>query len=233
MESLIIVLLLCLVGTVAAVLWLGYRLMRVRVETVTERERGSEQWRRQLEADVVRREEARFAQWRERELATLVARAQREALVEAHERFQHWRQQDLQIVRRQQRELAWREARRALAEWKSEQEKRIRQDAVQRSQSVTVGKVTEHLVPHLPSFPFNPKDVRFLGSPIDLIVFDGLSEEEQNGVRQVIFLEIKTGASTLTRRERWVRDAVRAGRVQWMEWYGDKEPPIQARGLFE
>lgn len=233
METIVIVLLLCLVAAVGGLLSLGYRLMRLRLERETGGEQGREQWRRQMEAEVVRREEARFAQWRERELAALVARAQREALLEAHERFEQWRQQDLVTVRRQQRELAWREARRALAEWKSDQEKRIRQDAVQRSQSVTIGKITEHLVPHLPSFPFNPKDVRFLGSPIDLIIFDGLNEEERNGLRQVVFLEIKTGVSALTRRERWVRDAVRAGRVQWMEWYGDKVPPIQDPGLFE
>jgi hypothetical protein len=49
----------------------------------------------------------------------------------------------------------------------------IRADAVQRSQAVTMGKVHEQLIPYLPDFPYNPKDVRFLGGPIDLVVFEG------------------------------------------------------------
>src|SRR5438045_7810590 len=59
--------------------------------------------------------------------------------------------------------------------WKARYTQAIRQDAVQRSQAVTAGKVHEQLVPYLPEFGFNPKDARFLGSPVDLLVFDGLS----------------------------------------------------------
>lgn len=92
-------------------------------------------------------------------------------------------------------------------------EKEIREDAAKRSQSVTIGKVTEHLVPYLPDFAYNPKDARFLGSPIDFIVFEGLSEGE---VRSVVFVEVKTGeGSSLSARERQVRNAVQDKRVSW------------------
>jgi len=98
--------------------------------------------------------------------------------------------------------------------WKARYTQAIRQDAVQRSQAVTSGKVHEQLVPYLPEFGFNPKDARFVGSPVDLLVFDGLDEGE---LRRVVFLEIKTGGSTLTGRERQVRDVVRARQVTWEE----------------
>jgi predicted Holliday junction resolvase-like endonuclease len=98
--------------------------------------------------------------------------------------------------------------------WKARYTATIREDAVQRSQAVTAGKVHEQLIPYLPAFPYNPKDVRFLGSPVDLVVFDGLAEGR---VRRVVFLEVKTGRSGLTSRERCVRDAVRAGEVEWAE----------------
>src|SRR5919109_2111453 len=98
--------------------------------------------------------------------------------------------------------------------WKARYTQAIRQDAVQRSQAVTTGKVHEQLVPYLPEFGFNPKDARFLGSPVDLLVFDGLDDGE---LRRVVFLEIKTGGSTLTGRERQVRDVVRALQVSWEE----------------
>lgn len=98
--------------------------------------------------------------------------------------------------------------------WKARHTSAIRQDAVQRSQAVTVGKVSEQLVPLLPGFEFNPKDVRFLGSPVDLVVFDGLND---GVVRQVVFIEVKTGAASLTPRERQVRDAILEKRVRWDE----------------
>jgi predicted Holliday junction resolvase-like endonuclease len=98
--------------------------------------------------------------------------------------------------------------------WKARHTRRLRRDAVQRSMAVTVGKVHEQLVPFMPDFPYNPKDARFLGTPIDFIVFDGLSDGD---ALSIAFVEVKTGNSDLTSRERRVRDAVRAGRVEWVE----------------
>jgi predicted Holliday junction resolvase-like endonuclease len=98
--------------------------------------------------------------------------------------------------------------------WKARHSGAIRLDAIQRSQAVTIGKVSEQLVPFLPDFHFNPKDARFLGSPVDLVVFDGLDEGQ---VRRVVFIEVKTGASSLSGRERQVRDAIQARRVEWTE----------------
>lgn len=91
----------------------------------------------------------------------------------------------------------------------------IREDTLRRSQSVVAGKATEHLAPLLPGFEFDPRDARFLGSPIDFIVFDGLSEGE---IDEIVFIEVKTGPSAaLTARERSVRDAVEGGRVRFLE----------------
>ena len=63
-----------------------------------------------------------------------------------------------------------------------------RKDSVDRSRSVISGKVQEHLAPLFPQFlsQFNPKDARFLGTPLDFVVFDGL--DEGNGVRRVVFV---------------------------------------------
>jgi predicted Holliday junction resolvase-like endonuclease len=85
---------------------------------------------------------------------------------------------------------------------------------VQRSLAVTAGKVHEQLVPYLPEFGFNPKDARFLGSPVDLVVFDGLAAGE---VRRVVFLEVKTGRAPLSARERQIRNVIEAREVAWAE----------------
>ena len=99
--------------------------------------------------------------------------------------------------------------------WKLRYTRTIRRDAVERSAAVTAGKVHEQLVPHLAGFEFNPKDARFLGSPVDFLVFDGLAE---GSLGRIVFLEVKTGAATLSPRERQVKEAVLAGRVEWREW---------------
>jgi predicted Holliday junction resolvase-like endonuclease len=98
--------------------------------------------------------------------------------------------------------------------WRLRYSAAIRENAVQRSLAVTAGKVYEQLVPYLPEFGFNPKDARFLGSPVDLVVFDGLAAGE---VRRVVFLEVKTGGAPLTTRERQVREVIEAREVVWEE----------------
>lgn len=90
--------------------------------------------------------------------------------------------------------------------WVQREETRIREDAIKKSEAVIRGKVTEHLMPYFPEFKYNPKDVRFIGTPVDLIVFDGLSE---GAVKQIVFVEVKTGReSSATTREKLVRDCI-------------------------
>jgi len=98
--------------------------------------------------------------------------------------------------------------------WKASYTRQIRKDSVDRSRATISGQVHEQLLPYLPDFPFNPKDVRFMGAPVDLIVFDGLSAGK---LERIVFVEVKTGGSQLTPRERQVRDMVQARGVSWEE----------------
>jgi predicted Holliday junction resolvase-like endonuclease len=97
--------------------------------------------------------------------------------------------------------------------WKMDEEKKIRQDAVKKSEAIIRGKVTEHLIPYFPDFEYNPKDARFLGTPVDFIVFDGLSEGEMN---KVVFVEVKSGkTAALSLREKLVRECIGRGKVSY------------------
>ena len=101
-----------------------------------------------------------------------------------------------------------------LERWKKEYEKKIRKDAASKSRSTLIGKITEHFIPYLPGFSYDPQDARFLGAPIDFIVFDGLSEGE---IKEIIFVEVKTNKGSLSKRERQLRDAIKEHRVNWIE----------------
>ena len=78
-----------------------------------------------------------------------------------------WRNEERQALETELKQLADADARLQFERWKQEHEQQIRVDAVQRSLAITKGKVTEHIVPYLPGFDLDPKDIRFLGTPID------------------------------------------------------------------
>ena len=77
----------------------------------------------------------------------------------------------------------------------------------QRQSTVTkFGQMAEHLVPFLPQFPYKPSDAHFLGKPLDFLVFD-LDEG------RIVFVEIKTGKSRESERQRKIKNIIKSGRV--------------------
>lgn len=51
----------------------------------------------------------------------------------------------------------------------------IKKTAVRGSRNSIMGEVYEKILPALPSFPYSPKDMVFVGKGCDYIIFDGLS----------------------------------------------------------
>ena len=90
-----------------------------------------------------------------------------------------------------------------------------RDDAVKRSRAVVGGQVAEQLAPYLPDFPCDPGDARFVGKPIDFVCFSGASG---GSVDEIVFVEVKSGGSGLSKVEKSVRDSIVAGRVRWVEY---------------
>ena len=132
----------------------------------------------------------------------------------ARQQFDEFKKKELDDLKNILTQSAEKSALAELEIWKVKNEAYYRQDAINRSQSVILGKVTEHLIPFQSSFPFNPKEARFIGSPIDIIVFDGIDNED---IVNIHILEIKTGSSSLSKRQRLIRDAVMNKRVHWLE----------------
>lgn len=101
----------------------------------------------------------------------------------------------------------------------AEQESSIRKDAADRSRYVLKGKIAEHMVPmYKDVFKYDPSDARFLGAPIDYVIFDGytaVKDGNSNEAITVILADIKTGNAKLNRTERKIKDAVEQGRVRW------------------
>lgn len=104
-----------------------------------------------------------------------------------------------------------------LERWKAETESGIRKDSVNRSRSTLKGKIAEQIAPVLPEFSFNPADARFIGSPVDYIIFDGLTEvaDEKASSIRIVFMDVKHGKGSLTRTQRVIRQAVLEKSVAW------------------
>lgn len=88
-----------------------------------------------------------------------------------------------------------------------------RTDAQKRSRATSKGLMLEHIFPYLPAFSHNPRDARFLGDPIDFVVFDGLFAKRS--VSGLSIIEVKSGVSNLTETEKSIKRAVDKGRVNF------------------
>ena len=106
----------------------------------------------------------------------------------------------------------WRDA--ETQKWQSEMEQ-ARKSAITQSRAVLGGKFTEQMVPFFPDFKYDPTEVRFIGSPIDMIVFPGLAK---GNPEEIVILEVKTGKSAqLTSQQKKIRQLVEDGMVRWDE----------------
>ncbi len=96
--------------------------------------------------------------------------------------------------------------------WEAEKE-RVVKEAISQSRAVLGGKFTEQMAPYLPEFNYDPTEARFIGSPIDLIIFPGLAKGDPE---EIVIMEIKTGkTSQLTPQERKIRQLIEDGMVRW------------------
>lgn len=73
---------------------------------------------------------------------------------------------------------------------------------------VVTGQIAEKLAPFTDHFPYNPQDAQFLGNPIDYVVF----EKEK-----ISIVEIKSGRSRLTKKQRDIKTLIEKGKVEFVE----------------
>ncbi len=104
--------------------------------------------------------------------------------------------------------------------WQSTTEQ-ARKDAVSQSRAVLGGKFTEQMVPFFPDFKYDPTEVRFIGSPIDMIAFPGLAKGDP---QEIVVLEVKTGKNPqLTPAQKKIRELIENGMVRWDEIHQEIE----------
>lgn len=94
------------------------------------------------------------------------------------------------------------------AAFRQEKERNDKVVSQKKSSETRIGQITEHLVPFLEKFKHDPKEVRFLGSPVDLIAFNF---EEPS----ITFIEVKTGNAQESKRQKTIKNIIKAGHVYY------------------
>lgn len=82
----------------------------------------------------------------------------------------------------------------------------MRSSWARRSPEVRTGKIAEQIAPFLEDYPKDPSTARFIGDPIDFVHFD----EDK-----VTFVEVKSGKSQLSKKQRHIRDMIKEGKVEF------------------
>lgn len=103
--------------------------------------------------------------------------------------------------------------------WKSSKLDKIVQQRLKTSRSVIGGQVSEQIAPFLPNFPFKSSEIRFIGKPIDFLVFKGMDDKN---IEEIVFVEVKTGKSSLSNQEKKVKEAILQKKVSWFEYHREK-----------
>ncbi len=82
---------------------------------------------------------------------------------------------------------------------------KIRRDVAERQRFGIKGRVTEAFAPFLKGFPYKASECKFLGDPIDYLVFEGLDERD---VKAINFVEVKEGTSKLSKHQKQIKDII-------------------------
>ena len=91
--------------------------------------------------------------------------------------------------------------------------------SVNTSRAVLKGKMAEQLAPIMPEFQYLPSDAKFLGDPVDYVVFDGYTDfRDGDGSAEdieVVLIDIKSGGARLTKGQQAIEQAIKEGRVRF------------------
>lgn len=91
--------------------------------------------------------------------------------------------------------------------------------SVNTSRAVLKGKMAEQFAPILPEFHYLPSDAKFLGDPVDYVVFDGYTDlrDGQGSADdvEIVLIDIKSGGARLTKGQQAIAQAIQQGRIRF------------------
>jgi predicted Holliday junction resolvase-like endonuclease len=121
-------------------------------------------------------------------------------------------------------------------EWKAttltETIEKNRADAVDTSRAVLKEKIAEQIAPLLPGFlaSYHPADARFIGSPIDYLIFRNMNKgNDCDDPIEIVLLDVKTGQSGLTPLQKKIQTAANEKRIAFHVLRIDEPPRVSVQ----
>ena len=97
----------------------------------------------------------------------------------------------------------------------NKQRKLVTEKALITTKAVNIGRNLEKILPTLKDFTWELPDCRFIGDPIDLITFNGLSI---NKINSISFIEVKSGMARLNAHQKMIKDAIEDKKISYKEF---------------
>lgn len=108
-----------------------------------------------------------------------------------------------------------------LADAWAREEKRVRREIARLSRAEVKEAVEEELVEAVHKFPFNASEARFIGHPVEYVIFDGYTackDGQSSELSSVVFVDVVTDRRALLLDAQLVRECISGGRVHWLTY---------------
>lgn len=96
---------------------------------------------------------------------------------------------------------------------------KARKQSVDNSRHTIKGQIAEQMAPLLQGFPYQPSDSRFIGDPIDYLVFKGYTDLRDkhmlNDDFEVVIVDVKYNTASLSPGQRAIAKAIENGKVRF------------------
>ncbi len=102
-----------------------------------------------------------------------------------------------------------------LKTWQTENEVNIRRQAIASQTREITNEIAKETKLLNESFSYNPRDIKFIGKYIDLIVFDGAADEEEVSIYFLEITKANNGSTSEYKNKVWA--AINKRKFNWKE----------------
>jgi predicted Holliday junction resolvase-like endonuclease len=102
-----------------------------------------------------------------------------------------------------------------LKAWQTENEVNIRRQAIASQTRQITSEIAKETKLLNETFSYNPRDIKFIGKYIDLIVFDGAADEEEVSIYFLEITKANNGSTSEYKNKVW--SAINKRRFNWKE----------------
>ena len=131
-----------------------------------------------------------------------------------------YKEKDRKEIEKRMREILKKEYETKFDEWKRQEAEAIKEKAIEEYGKHILRKVGEKLAPIyiLNNENINPRNLRFIGCPIDFLAFKGLEEQDYDNI-EIYFIRIITELDNInpSLKEEAIRNAVLNNRIKWLD----------------